>query len=393
MANRFASKRGVGAEREHLAVRRVHGHVGARLGAGAVQVGGRDGPRQRVVRRPLQAEVEREAQLLALDGAPLRGLARVVAVAERVDDHARVAVDPAQVAVVGLLDPVLADPRAGRDAAVLAPLELVRGDLAQRAEELRAELAVGVVAQVALLDHDAGELLPVLEQVGERVLGDVGLDRHVGVGRLGDALDDLAVDGPRPEADDRAEPLVEAAQLRLPGRDGADRHRRRAVGLARQPAALALLGLRAAAPVGAQALAQRGELARGREPPRLGGHPALPVGLGRLQLGGRQGLRHDLDDRRDARLDQHLAVAVDDVPARRLDLDLAHAVLARLRDVVLAGQHLQEPEAEEDDGEQHEGDAAEHGDAHRELRRDGRAALLDRRRHRRPSGVRRGSAG
>ena len=46
-------------------------------------------------------------------------------------------------------------------------------------------------------------------------------------------------------------------------------------------------------------------------------------------------------------------------------------------DVVLAGQHLQEPEPEEDDREQHERDAAEHGDAHRELRRDRRAALLE----------------
>ena len=45
-------------------------------------------------------------------------------------------------------------------------------------------------------------------------------------------------------------------------------------------------------------------------------------------------------------------------------------------DVVLARQHLQEPEAEEDDREQHEGEAAEHGDAHRELRRDRRDGAL-----------------
>ena len=39
-------------------------------------------------------------------------------------------------------------------------------------------------------------------------------------------------------------------------------------------------------------------------------------------------------------------------------------------DRLLARQHLQVPEPEEDDPEQHEGDAAEHGDAPRQLGRD-----------------------
>ena len=101
--------------------------------------------------------------------------------------------------------PVLADARAGRDAAVALLLELLGRDLAQRAEQLGAELPVRVVAQVALLHDDAAELLAVLEQVGEGVLGDVRLDRHVGVRGLGDALDDLAVDRARAHADHPAE--------------------------------------------------------------------------------------------------------------------------------------------------------------------------------------------
>ena len=124
------------------------------------------------------------------------------------------------------------------------------------------------------------------------------------------------------------------------------------------------------------------QLRRGGEPLALGARERGAVGLGDLQLGLGQLGRHDLHDRRRARVDQPVAVAVDDVAARRLDADLAHAVLARLGDVVLAGEHLQEPQAEEDDREQHEREAAEHGDAQRELRRDGGAALFERWRQR-----------
>ena len=75
--------------------------------------------------------------------------------------------------------PSLPIARAGRDAAVLLLLELVRRDLAQRAEQLGAELLVRVVAQVQLLDVDAGELVLALLEVVEGVARDVGLDRHV----------------------------------------------------------------------------------------------------------------------------------------------------------------------------------------------------------------------
>ena len=155
-------------------------------------------------------EVERQPQPLALLGLVARDLARVVAVAERVDDDLRVAVLAAQVAVVGLLDAARADARAGRDAAVLLLLQLLRRDLAQRAEQLGAELLVRVGAQEQLLDVDAGELVLALLEVVEARARDVDLDGDVGVRRLGDALDHAALDRPRrqldhpPEAAERA---------------------------------------------------------------------------------------------------------------------------------------------------------------------------------------------
>ena len=147
----------VGAEREDLAVARVHRHERARLGA----VLGRrlDAAPERVVGGALELEVEREAQPLALRGLLAAHPPAVVARAERVDHDLREAVGAAQVLVVALLDAVGADPRARLDAPVALELELGRRDLARGAEQLRAELVVRVVAQVLLLDLDAGELL------------------------------------------------------------------------------------------------------------------------------------------------------------------------------------------------------------------------------------------
>jgi hypothetical protein len=74
---------------------------------------------------------------------------------------------------------------------------------------------------------------------------------------------------------------------------------------------------------------------------------------------------------------------------RRLDPQRAHAVVARLGQVLVAREHLQVPQAEEDDGEEHERDPAEDGDPQRELRGDRRALLrLDRVDHARESGDR-----
>ena len=74
-------------------------------------------------------------------------------------------------------------------------------------------------------------------------------------------------------------------------------------------------------------------------------------------------------------VDQDLAGAVDDPPARRLDVDVAHAVVVRFRAVAVAGEDLEVPQPEEDDPEQNEGDAADDRHAKGELRRDGRASL------------------
>ncbi len=296
----------------------------------------------------------------------------------------------AQVLVVRLLDPVGADARALLDAAVAVLLELVGRDLARGAEELGGELVVRVVAQVALGDLDARELLAALADEVERDAIDGGADRDVRVRRLGDALDHALVDRLRPHVDHAPEPPVEAAQLRLLGRDRRDRHRRRALGLAAQLAALAALRPGGVAAAVADVALERAQ-AGSRGEPRVLGHPARLaelVGLLEHAVGQRAGL--DLDDGRHARLHQHPAVAVDDVAARRLDDLLADLVLAGDRHVVLAGEHLQEPEAEEHDAEDDERDAAEHGDAHRELRRDRGPALLERvlRHQARESGLR-----
>ena len=82
----------------------------------------------------------------------------------------------------------------------------------------------------------------------------------------------------------------------------------------------------------------------------------------------RQLVRRDLDDVRGAAVDQRVAVAIDDLPARRGQLDRAHAVVVRLREIVVSGQHLQVPEAEEDDREHDERDAAEDCDAQGQAR-------------------------
>ena len=369
----------VGAERQDLAVARVHGHEGA--GLGAVLRGGAHRAGERVVGGALEVEVERDAQALALLGLAPAHLAAVVAAAERVDDHPREAVGPAQVLVVALLDAVGPDPRAGLDAAVALELELLGRDLARGPEQLGAQLVVRVVAQVLLLDLDARELLLALADVVEGGAIDGRADRDVRVRQLGDTLDHALVDRLGLDVDHVAQAAVEAAQLELADGHGRDGHRRGLAGGARQAPAVAALLARGAAAALADVALERAQLVGGRQARPLGLAALLAELVGLLEHRVGQRARDELHHRRHARLDQHGAVAVDDVPARRLDPDLADPVVARLRHVVLARQHLQEPEAEEDDREQHEGEAAEHGDAHRELRRDRRAAFLDGVRH------------
>ena len=118
---------------------------------------------------------------------------------------------------------------------------------------------------------------------------------------------------------------------------------------------------------------------------RACGHRLTPFG-GEVALGLGQALGVELHDGRHLVVDERAALAVDDRAARRLHALEAHAVVGGLALVVVARQHLQVPQAEEDDPEHREGDEPERGDAHRELRRDRRAALLDGVYHARESG-------
>ena len=242
-----------------------------------------------------------------------------------------------------------------------------------------------VVAQVELLDGDPREALLALAQEVERRRRDVGLDRHVRVRRLGDALDHalrgwccgrIADHAPQAAVQAARTPVADA------GTGGI------ATGAARREARVSRRRSRRSARLGVRrpsSLSSRSS-ARSCVPAPAGGacsdgcaRPA--VGVGQLEHGLGQLARHDLHDGRDARLDQRAPVAVHDVAARRLDAHLAHAVLARLADVLLAGEHLQEPQAEEHDAEQHEREPAQQRHAQRELRRDRRAALFEAGRH------------
>ena len=83
----------------------------------------------------------------------------------------------------------------------------------------------------------------------------------------------------------------------------------------------------------------------------------------------RQVGRPDLEAGPDHARNERMAVAVDDVPALRVDLNRPHAVLARLGAVLRSCEHLERPEPQEQHGEDCEGDEPEDRDAERKLRR------------------------
>ena len=87
---------------------------------------------------------------------------------------------------------------------------------------------------------------------------------------------------------------------------------------------------------------------------RLRSRPSSCAGSGRAsQFLVERALGHvhqaDADGLAGTVVDDDLAVAVDDVAARRDDLDRAQTVVVGLGDELLAAQDLQEPQAEEDD--------------------------------------------
>ena len=289
-------KAGRGPERQHLAVTGIHRHEGP---ASVAQ------PGDRLLALALEAEVDRELEVLPLEGLAKGQLARRAP--ERVDLHAAGAVDAAQIAVVAVLDPVLADDGALMDALELEHLQLAGADGPDGSEHVGADVAVRVLAEVDAGDRDPGKLVLALEEVRVEVARSVGLDGRGRVGHERVLAAHLGVDLVRRLADHGAQALVQDAAARTGGRElaGVDLHRDRY-----------------------------------------------------------------------AIVDQHGAVAIDDVAARRRDRDVADPVVVRLRPVLVAREDLEEPQAEEDDREHRQRDPTEDRHAQRELRRDGRAALV-----------------
>ena len=68
--------------------------------------------------------------------------------------------------------------------------------------------------------------------------------------------------------------------------------------------------------------------------------------------------------------DDDAAAPVEERPARRLDADQSQLVALGRVQVLVAGEHLEGPEPEEEDDEHGERDGAEHRHAQRELRRE-----------------------
>ena len=147
-----------------------------------VLVGELDALAERALSRLLQADVERQPDVVARHRGPAR-LEAPERLAERVDAELVHPGRPAQPAVVGRLDPGLADLLAAADVAVLRLLELLQllgRDLADVAEQLRRQCLVLVVAQIGARHLDAREVGPVLEQRRDLILVHGRLDEDRG---------------------------------------------------------------------------------------------------------------------------------------------------------------------------------------------------------------------
>ena len=144
-----------GDQGEDLAVPGIHRHHRPHLLRAVEPAGG----------LLLEVEVDRQGEVLAGDRRVALVLLEQLAAA--VDHHHPLAVPPAQLGVVGLLDPLLADHVARLVGAVRLG-DLVQAGLAQVAEDVSGLLAVAVEAQVLdldlelrvleLLDAEAGHL-------------------------------------------------------------------------------------------------------------------------------------------------------------------------------------------------------------------------------------------
>jgi hypothetical protein len=252
---------------QHLAVLGVHHHEGPRQAEGA------EGP----LGVGLEVGVDGETDVVSRLGGPALQLARGSPEGIHLDP---VDACPApEEAVVLVFDPRLADQIPLLEAGIAWLLQLLRGHLANVAEEMRGHGALPVLAGEDPLDADPREALLVLAQVEDLVGAQPLGQDHRAAHRLLLRLPDLLLDLPGGHPRDSLEPA----------------HQRRALGT----------GL--------------GQV--------LGLHLERHVG----SVG-----------------DQHLAVAVEDVATRRLHPDLPHPVVVGQAQVLVAREHLQVPEPQED---------------------------------------------
>ena len=149
-------------------------------------------------------------------------------VPERVDADLRETVAAPELRVESRLDPGLPDAISPAIPVPTEPLELLRRDLPDVAEDLSREGRVRVVAEIDLGDLDAGELGLVLVQVVDLVLAHRSLhdDRRK---RVGSAFVDLARECLRRDLEHLGEPLHEPVPAFLrhvtdPELDGRARH-------------------------------------------------------------------------------------------------------------------------------------------------------------------------
>ena len=137
--------------------------------------------------------------------------------AAAVDDHHPLAVLAAQLGVVGLLDPLLAD-HVARLVGALRLLDLLGWGLAQVAEDVGGLLAVAVEAQVLDLDLELRVLEPLDAEAGHLGEGEVlGEEHRLEHRHAAVLLEDLLQLGHRPAEHAGGEPeavLEVAARLR-----------------------------------------------------------------------------------------------------------------------------------------------------------------------------------
>ena len=155
-------ERRVRREREHLAVPGVErddrAAVRVPAAAGALRVArDLDPVLERALRRVLEADVDRQRHVVAVHRL-LQLLEVAARLPERVDEQTLEPRRPAQVAVERGLDARLADLVPRHEPGVRALVELLLRHLADVAEDVRAERAVRVVANVALDELHPREL-------------------------------------------------------------------------------------------------------------------------------------------------------------------------------------------------------------------------------------------